>query len=55
MLKAVESKNFICDGSYYKHMMLIHQKDNPNFRLHINATDIDELIELLQEAKKQFR
>ncbi|MGG1659451.1 hypothetical protein [Brevibacillus sp. NRS-1366] len=55
MLKAVESDKFTCDPSFYKHMMIVLHKEDANSRLHINASDIDELIQLLTKAKQKFR
>lgn len=59
MFKSVESENFVAEPSYFKHMMLLGRKpdtNNPNnSQIQLSNTEIDELIELLQKTKEQFR
>jgi len=61
MLEKVSSETFEAEPCYYKDALLlgrVYQSTTFNTTLNqifVNEREIDELIELLQNAKKQFR
>ena len=56
MLKAIYSENFNAEPCYYKEKLHLSRTKDRNYSLiFINEWEIDELIELLENAKKEFK
>lgn len=53
MLRYTESKNFIAEPSYFKHMLTLARKESNSF-ITMEQNEIDELIELLIRTKEEF-
>jgi len=56
MLKAIISKNFDAEPCYFKNELHLSRTNDKIYSLiFIKSNEIDELIKLLQDSKKQFR
>ena len=56
MFKTVESQNFSAETCYFKDKLHLSRTKDRNYSLiYVSEWEIDELIQLLQDAKKQFK